>query len=535
MATTRGAALAGTGAVTVPSTPGTPPMQAIGLADPETGMVATLAVFHATDNSNPGGTAIGLLTGGVAQLKNPSGNLDRQSETAADVVNNIGIATGTQQLAWPVTCGPVTSGAIVGSANPQTITLTAVAGTTRGVAWALSAGQALVLDANSSTQEAFVVTAINVGLKQVTGVIRNNHAVNATATTFFYDQGRSAMVADGASGQGFQAGGTYLFNGTLNASSGGWEAGRSANGELDGANGVGAATAVEYEYNSGGPVLASGVLSGLGYDRARNLNGKGAGTSAITATLAGATSLTFPSAAATNTIYAGAPIILTGGAVAETVYASPTWTPGSAAAVPVQQPVVNANQNAARWDVYAPQGPGLNPMTAVGIGIEEECVFNPADGWYYSEIASTADAMNGRNIVAVGPALFNGTTFDRTRGNVDTAALITATGATTTQTGADQPNVNGRGVKVVLNMTNVGTGSVTLSIQGKDAASGAYYTILTGAAVTTVGTNIYTVYPGATAAAGAAVSDILPRTWRVVVTANNVNSTTYTVGASVIV
>lgn len=119
-------------------------------------------------------------------------------------------------------------------------------------------------------------------------------------------------------------------------------------------------------------------------------------------------------------------------------------------------------------------------------------------------------------------------------GNQD-IALITASAVTTSQQSADQTNVNGRGVKVVLDMTTVGTGSVTLTIQGKDVASGKYYTLLAGAAVTTNSTNVYTVFPGATASANAAANDLLPHTWRVLVTANNVNATTYTVGASTIV
>lgn len=148
--------------------------------------------------------------------------------------------------------------------------------------------------------------------------------------------------------------------------------------------------------------------------------------------------------------------------------------------------------------------------------------------------AAYGDALATTGIEASGLVLWNGTGFDRQRSNVDTGALITASGATTTQTGTDQTNYNGRGLKVVLNMTVVGTGSVTLSIQGKDSASGVYYTILTGAAVTTNSTTIYTVYPGITATANVSASDILPRTWRVLVTANNANPTTYTVGASVI-
>lgn len=79
-------------------------------------------------------------------------------------------------------------------------------------------------------------------------------------------------------------------------------------------------------------------------------------------------------------------------------------------------------------------------------------------------------------------------------------------------------------------MTVVGTGSVTLTIQGKDPATGNYYTLLVGAAVTTNVANKYTVFPGATAAANATANDILPPIIRFVVTANNANSATYSLG-----
>ena len=45
-------------------------------------------------------------------------------------------------------------------------------------------------------------------------------------------------------------------------------------------------------------------------------------------------------------------------------------------------------------------------------------------------------------------------------------------GVTTTQTSPDFKNFDCRGVKFVLNVTNAGTGSITLTIQGKDAVSG---------------------------------------------------------------
>lgn len=130
--------------------------------------------------------------------------------------------------------------------------------------------------------------------------------------------------------------------------------------------------------------------------------------------------------------------------------------------------------------------------------------------------------------------LFNGSTFDRQRGNANVTLLASAS-RTTTQTGADTTNYNYRGLHVVLDMTTVGTGSVTLTIEGKDEASGKYYTILSGAAVTTNSTNVYKVYPGLTAAANAVANDVLPRTFRINVTANNANAATYSVGYSMVV
>lgn len=157
------------------------------------------------------------------------------------------------------------------------------------------------------------------------------------------------------------------------------------------------------------------------------------------------------------------------------------------------------------------------------------------NGTNLSTVSNTADAGNLTNAFKVQSLskLYNGTTSDLQRGNVDLSIL--ASGArTTTQTGTDQTNYNHRGIHVVLDMTTVGTGSVTLSIEGKDVVSGKYYAILTGAAVTTNSTNVYKIYPGLTGAANATASDILPRTFRITVTANNANSATYSVGASLI-
>lgn len=104
---------------------------------------------------------------------------------------------------------------------------------------------------------------------------------------------------------------------------------------------------------------------------------------------------------------------------------------------------------------------------------------------------------------------------------------------TTTQTLPDIDTTGCKFLNVVLDMTAAGTGSVTLSINGKDPASGKYYTILNGAAVTTNTTNRYRVGPTVTASANSIAQDYLPKTIQLVVTANNANSATYSLGYSI--
>lgn len=110
---------------------------------------------------------------------------------------------------------------------------------------------------------------------------------------------------------------------------------------------------------------------------------------------------------------------------------------------------------------------------------------------------------------------------------------LTLTASTaTTQTADLDNNLGARGVTVYVKTTAIGTGSVTVTIQGKDKASGDYYTLLAGVAIVTNTTNRYTVYPGLTAAANVTASDVLPDVWRILVTANNANPVTATVGWS---
>jgi hypothetical protein len=381
---------------------------------------ATVAQFHNMDNQSPGPSAYGLLTGGVAQLLNTVGSLDRQRETGQNNVPSLGIATGAQQFKSPVS---TTLNSAV-SAGATSATLTATKFTNNGQPAWIQLGSALVFEFGTANQEAVYVTAVNYGTNVVTiaGLGTGNgfkfaHSSGVAVNTGAYNEAVDATAAEGSGGAGIGLSATSLFNSTLNGGAGGWEYERSANGEIDGASGKGTNVAAEYEFNGGGPVLASGLASGFQFDRARSLQAKGLGSGAITATAAGNTSIVFSSAAATNLIQPGQKIRLRGGAVKETVLATAAWVPGSSATVPIQSPVVNANQTTAEWDVYGTSGPGLNGFLVDGVGIEEEALYDPVSDYFYIERAATQDGMAPQNIVAENPALWNGTTMDRWTGS----------------------------------------------------------------------------------------------------------------------
>lgn len=153
-----------------------------------------------------------------------------------------------------------------------------------------------------------------------------------------------------------------------------------------------------------------------------------------------------------------------------------------------------------------------------------------ANGFYYKAdgsgpytvdaVASTAQAVSGAP-------------------NFNTAALITLTAqGVGTVNGTDQVNEQGRGVQVGINITTLtGTSpTVTVTIEGKDAASGVYYTLLASAAIAATGFTLLTLYPGAPTTANVSSPQVLPATWRVkAVVAGTTPAATATIGASIIV
>lgn len=161
------------------------------------------------------------------------------------------------------------------------------------------------------------------------------------------------------------------------------------------------------------------------------------------------------------------------------------------------------------------------------------------DGSNWQRLSSTGGLVDGNSFNArlpVAVARFNGTTWDKERNNIDVSLLASAA-RTTTQTGADTTNYNGVGILITVDVTSAGTGSITPKIQGKDA-NGIYFDIWTAAAaITANGTKTYAIHPGSATAGNLteAIQQFVPRTFRIVITANNANSVTYSAAYSLVV
>ena len=123
--------------------------------------------------------------------------------------------------------------------------------------------------------------------------------------------------------------------------------------------------------------------------------------------------------------------------------------------------------------------------------------------------------------------------------NTDLGALITLAGAVPgTLVSPDQTNMTWRGAQVALNIISI-TGTlptVSVVIEGKDAASGAYYPLLTSATFAVSGFTQLSLYPGLSALANLVSVQALPRTWRIRVVIGGAGTlVTGTVGVSLIV
>lgn len=179
---------------------------------------------------------------------------------------------------------------------------------------------------------------------------------------------------------------------------------------------------------------------------------------------------------------------------------------------------------------------GVNPIGAVLVAFDTPGTAG-SDGatTLAGAMTRSASGVGGANPLASAKHSFNGTSWDRDRNNV-AATLLASASRTTTQTSADIPTYNAKAITVILDVTVVAASpSVTVTINGKDPASGKYYLLLSGAAVLTAVTNVYSVGPGIAETSNVSTSKFLPAIIQIVVTANNANAGTYSVGTNLMI
>lgn len=102
--------------------------------------------------------------------------------------------------------------------------------------------------------------------------------------------------------------------------------------------------------------------------------------------------------------------------------------------------------------------------------------------------------------------------------NTTVTPLGSAARTDTTVTSGDFGNFGYRGAHFVINVSTFTGGTYTPKIQGKDPVTGTYYDILVGPAIAATGATVLKVYPGIATIVNGAASDVLPQTWRVVLT-----------------
>lgn len=117
--------------------------------------------------------------------------------------------------------------------------------------------------------------------------------------------------------------------------------------------------------------------------------------------------------------------------------------------------------------------------------------------------------------------------------------VVLASAARTATTNSEVfTNFGARGILLIVDATvEVDTAEVTPSLQAYDPLSGKYATIWTAAAaISAVGTATYLLYPGASDGNMTEVDGIpLPAQFRVVMTAADADSLTYSVGAHLLI
>jgi hypothetical protein len=170
-----------------------------------------------------------------------------------------------------------------------------------------------------------------------------------------------------------------------------------------------------------------------------------------------------------------------------------------------------------------PFTPLFDAIGDTGATVEPELASNPSDPEGTSPVIAQVVATEDPPAGAADPAPSLGAT----------TSLLALAARTATVSTPDQGNKAHRGVKLLANVTVIAGGeNLVFTIQGKDPVSGMYYTIISTAEITSTGLVVLTVHPGLITVANVAFNNVLPDTWRAVVTHSAGGSHTYQLAAS---
>lgn len=91
----------------------------------------------------------------------------------------------------------------------------------------------------------------------------------------------------------------------------------------------------------------------------------------------------------------------------------------------------------------------------------------------------------------------------------------------------------GMGIKVFINVTSAGSGSITPVISYFDANS-IQYPALSGAAITSNGKTVLTIHPSLTAVTNVTLNDVIPSNLKIDINANNANVMNYSAAYTIL-
>lgn len=185
-------------------------------------------------------------------------------------------------------------------------------------------------------------------------------------------------------------------------------------------------------------------------------------------------------------------------------------------------------------------GKGTNPgdtaiLTDGSNGNVRARLFDGTTGSTIHAAGSIGDGMAAQNAldVLIRNLLFNGTNWDRQRGNTE-GTLLASAARTAETNSSDQINYNARGLIIFVDVSAItATPVLTPRLQIKDSISGNYFTVWSAAtAITATGQYAYLFEIGGSGSAGSfteAVNLRVGRTWRFQMGVGDADSATYSV------